>query len=201
MALSTPAAFKLKVTYFDGPWLAEPIRNTFILGGIDFEDERIQWADFAALKPSLPFGSLPILTVNDEQVYSQSDAILRYAGKLTGLYPADLLDAMKVDEVLGGLHDLFKACSTDKSAEAVKVAESDAIPRYAGTLDKMYSENTSGPFLFGDKITVADCQLSLILYVLPNHWNIDGKCLEEFTHLMLAKEALLEKVKEKKNSK
>lgn len=196
-----PTVPKLKLTYFDGPWLAQPVRDAFIIGGIDFEDERVKGADWAALKPTMPFGSLPILTVDDTKVYSQSDAILRYAGVLSGLYPADdLLAAMKVDEVLGGLQDLFKASSTDKSDTAMKIAETEGIPRYAGALDKMYAENTSGPFLFGDKITIADCKLSMVMYMIVNYFKLNEKCLEEFTHLLAANKAFLNKVSDIKKA-
>lgn len=199
-----PSAPKLRLTYFDGPWLAEPIRNAFLLGDVEFVDERITGGDWATLKPAMPFGSLPILTVDDDKVYSQSDAILRYAGILSGLYPSaeNILDSMKIDEVLGGLQDLFKASSTDKSAAAMRAAEEEGIPRYARGLDKMYAEyNTSGPYLFGDKITIADCKLSMVLYMIVNYFKLNEKCLDQFTHLLAANKAFIGKVNDIKQSK
>ena len=38
---------------------------------------------------------------------SQSTAILRFAGKLSGLYPEDPVRALKVDEILDSLVDLI----------------------------------------------------------------------------------------------
>jgi len=58
--MTKPDTPKLKLTYFDAPWRGEPIRNAFKIGGISFEDERVQFKYFPGLKPSLPFGSLPI---------------------------------------------------------------------------------------------------------------------------------------------
>lgn len=39
---TTIPAPKLKLTYFDGPWLGEAIRNAFIIGGVEFEDYRVK---------------------------------------------------------------------------------------------------------------------------------------------------------------
>ncbi|TMW63434.1 hypothetical protein Poli38472_002375 [Pythium oligandrum] len=69
----------LKPTYFDLPIRAELTR-------LD-------------RKPKTPMGKMPILEV-DGTPYTQSMAIVRYAGCLSGLYPADPLDALKVDSVL-----------------------------------------------------------------------------------------------------
>lgn len=54
----------------------------------------------AELKPNTPMGQLPILEVDGKKV-CQSGALLRYAGKLAGLYPEDAWKALKVDEFLG----------------------------------------------------------------------------------------------------
>eukprot|EP00954_Amorphochlora_amoebiformis_P027584 1386353-Amorphochlora_amoeboformis.AAC.2 len=45
------------------------------------------------------FGMVPILKVDDEQI-SESAAILRFIGKLSGLYPEDPIAALKVDEIV-----------------------------------------------------------------------------------------------------
>ena len=49
-----------KLTYFPLGIRAEPIRAVLHFGGQEFEDNRISQDDFAALKPSLPLGSLPV---------------------------------------------------------------------------------------------------------------------------------------------
>lgn len=199
-ATTTPVP-KLKLTYFDGPWLGEPIRNAFIIGGVEFEDHRVKQDDWMALKPSTPFGSLPILTVDDEKVYSQSDSILRYAGKLTKLYPECPMDAMKVDEILGGAHDLLLAVMSDRSEEGTKKALDEGIPRYAGALDKLYAANTAGPYVLGDKITIADLKVSFIIGMFPKLEKLGEKVFDDYTHLLAANKAVLAKVAEMKGSK
>lgn len=42
----------LKVTYFDIAGVAEPIRWTLEVGGVEWEDRRLSREEFAELKPS-----------------------------------------------------------------------------------------------------------------------------------------------------
>jgi hypothetical protein len=43
------------------------------------------------------------------QLISQSQALLRYAGKLAGLYPSDAFEALLVDEMVGAVEDVIQA--------------------------------------------------------------------------------------------
>lgn len=67
--------------------------------------------DFKDIKSSLPTGQLPILEIESngkKKVVGQSAAILRYAGKLGGLYPTDDREAMEVDMLCDHIEDLTK---------------------------------------------------------------------------------------------
>ncbi|KAI9979775.1 hypothetical protein PInf_027881 [Phytophthora infestans] len=55
---------QLKLTYFDGKGRAELPRLIFNYAGIAFTDDRITHSDFAALKPTLPFGQVPVLELD-----------------------------------------------------------------------------------------------------------------------------------------
>ena len=95
---------KLKLTYFSGPGgRAEPARLALTIAGIEFEDERIDARDWVAkFKAGTPAGAVPVLEVEEDGVVTtvtQSSAILRYVGKLTGHYPEDPLTALKVRPV------------------------------------------------------------------------------------------------------
>ena len=99
---------KLKLTYFDfHGGRGEPARLAMYIGKVPFEDDRIPMPKFAQLKASgvLPFGSLPVLSVDGVTV-SQSVAINRYVGGLAGLYPKDPIQALFCDELLEGLEDI-----------------------------------------------------------------------------------------------
>lgn len=95
-----------KLTYFDiDGGRAEPIRIAFHSAGIAFEDNRISFEEFAQIRSSRRFNSVPTLEIDGVQV-SQSNALSRYVGKMAGLYPEDAMQALYCDEVLGALEDL-----------------------------------------------------------------------------------------------
>eukprot|EP01091_Cochliopodium_minus_P021198 TRINITY_DN95_c0_g3_i2.p1 TRINITY_DN95_c0_g3~~TRINITY_DN95_c0_g3_i2.p1 ORF type:complete len:117 (+),score=25.89 TRINITY_DN95_c0_g3_i2:72-422(+) len=85
----------LKITYFNAEGRAEPIRLALFIGGIEFDDERIDFPELQKRKPNLPFGSLPVLTTGEGEIIAQSNAVLRYAGRLAKLYPQDNLQATR----------------------------------------------------------------------------------------------------------
>ena len=60
---------KLKLTYFDfHGGRGEVARIAFFIGDVPFEDDRVKGADWAALKPNTPFGGIPVLTVDGQEV-------------------------------------------------------------------------------------------------------------------------------------
>lgn len=97
---------KLKLTYFDfDGGRGEPARLALHLGGIAFEDRRIGFKDWDALREAMPFRALPVLEV-DGRMVAQSNSINRYVGKLAGLYPGDDLQALLCDEVMDAVEDM-----------------------------------------------------------------------------------------------
>lgn len=90
---------QFKLNYFDfHGGRGEPIRLALHLGGVAFEDHRFSFAQFPAVRKATPFGQVPTLEVDGAHI-TQCDALLRYAGKLAGLYPTDPLQALLCDEV------------------------------------------------------------------------------------------------------
>eukprot|EP00920_Eleutheroschizon_duboscqi_P037126 GHVT01088906.1.p1 GENE.GHVT01088906.1~~GHVT01088906.1.p1 ORF type:complete len:108 (-),score=16.23 GHVT01088906.1:1775-2098(-) len=89
----------MRLTYFDSKAKAESVRLAFFIGGVEFEDKRVSREEFGAMKESLPFGQLPILTLADGSQMAQSLAILTYAAKQAGLLPEDPLQLAKVMQV------------------------------------------------------------------------------------------------------
>jgi glutathione S-transferase len=96
---------KLELTYFDmDGGRGEPARLALFIGGIPFTDDRISFAEFQQKRLSYPFARLPVLKIDDTPV-TESTGILRYVGKLAGLYPSDPLEAARCDEVMGAVED------------------------------------------------------------------------------------------------
>lgn len=173
----------IKLTYFDIEGVAEAVRLALLLSGTPFEDVRVQFSDWPAMKPTTPNGQLPVMTIggDDATVKTQSKAMLRWVGmtKSKTLYPTDKL--FEIEEVIGILEDLQRAFNPahaigmrptnlghpegfQSTEEGKKLIESmrikfvkEELPKYVKFLtDKM--EKHGGPYLIaGSEPTIADC--------------------------------------------
>lgn len=160
---------EIKLTYFNIKGLAEMIRLTLTLGGIEFEDIRMDYQEFMKLKEggTLPFGQLPVLTV-DGKNFSQSQPLLRYAMKLAGTYPSDPLAALELEEVLEAIRETFQekiAPTMRMDAAEKKVARekyaSEYLPARLAIFEKRIAANGSG-WMVGDSYTPADFYVAAI---------------------------------------
>ena len=97
---------KYKLTYFDiDGGRAEPIRIALHSAGIEFEDHRISFPEFGEQRSAIRFHAVPVMEIDGVQV-TQSNALSRYVGKMSDLYPTDPLQALYCDEVMGAMEDL-----------------------------------------------------------------------------------------------
>jgi glutathione S-transferase len=170
---SAKAQPKLKLVYFDVAGRGECIRQTLVIGGLAFEDERVAWPDGwndeAKAKINPKFGQVPILEVDGHQI-AQTIAIIIYAGQLTGLAPTDPLQLAKVNETLHLCEDIGKGAYSVYRApdeEAKKAAKekylADIVATHLPNLEKQLSGDAK--FVLGDNLSIAD------LYV---HSTVDG---------------------------
>lgn len=101
----------LKLYYFNIKGKGESIRLICAYSGLKLEDHRFESRDeFLAMKEGsrLPFGQVPMLEIDGKEAMVQSSAIMRYLGKLCGLYPMkDHLLAQKVDAIMDQASDVF----------------------------------------------------------------------------------------------
>ena len=88
-------------------WRAEVIRLALHLGEVPFEELSPKRSEYAALRASgrLPFGQVPVLEI-DGQPLTQTSAIARFCGKLSGHYPTDDIAAARVDELIDVATDI-----------------------------------------------------------------------------------------------
>jgi glutathione S-transferase len=93
---------------------------------------------------------------------AQTGAISRICGKIAGMYPTDIIEAGKVDQVIDTVTDinvLINPSMRESDPELKKRMRddlrSDALPKYFGYLERILEENDSGWFV-GDEMTVAD---------------------------------------------
>ncbi len=97
---------KLKLTYFNvHGGRGEPARLAMIIGGIAFDDHRIEFSELATFRSKLPLKQVPVLEI-DGKVITQCNAINRYVAKLADLYPVDAFEAMLCDEILEAHEDI-----------------------------------------------------------------------------------------------
>ncbi len=154
--------FKLIYFDFDGG-RAESIRLAFHIGGIDFEDVRLKFPEFREAQPSFRFHALPELEIDGEPI-TQSNAHLRYVGKLAGLYPADDLQALYCDEAMGAVEDLSHAVGKTfgLQGDALKQAREEFVQgrlaTYIKGLDELLARG-GGQYFADGRMTVADLKV------------------------------------------
>ncbi|KAJ3220915.1 hypothetical protein HDU81_011089 [Chytriomyces hyalinus] len=169
----------LKLTYFDKRARAEPIRLALTIIGAAFDDERItsipQWV---ALKPTTPFGQLPVLTITTplgSTEIAHSTAILRYVGSMPNsngprLYPEDALEAAVVDQIISQCSDFenaFRPSNAEKDMQKKLEMRAnlvrDVLSPILLALDKFLAQVGEGKvYCVRDHVTIADlflCQL------------------------------------------
>ncbi|KAH7478973.1 hypothetical protein KRP22_010975 [Phytophthora ramorum] len=153
----------IKLTYFASAGRAETLRLVFYVGGVPFEDKRITHAQFVAMKDSLPLGQVPILEV-DGEVFTQSHAMLRYAGRLGGLYPVSApYLALKIDELLNAMGEVeekmgpsFRESDADKKKAMREELATVTLPRYAGLFEARLQQMKKIPAFQTDDVFVHD---------------------------------------------
>jgi glutathione S-transferase len=176
----------LRLHYFPFPGRAGAIRDTLHIGGVAFEDVHIPPEKFHELKATdeLPFGALPVLEVETaagKMRVAQSNAILRFAGRLAGLYPMDdAVQALKVDEALDlgeEINDLLGPSlheqDTERKMAMRKVLAEETLPRWLGYFERLLVANGGTGFIVGDSLSVADLKLYWICDFLTNG-SLDG---------------------------
>jgi prostaglandin-H2 D-isomerase / glutathione transferase len=155
---------QLKLSYFDmHGGRGEPVRLALAIGGVPFEDHRFSFPEFAEIRKTAPFGQVPLLEV-DGVTITQCDAMLRYAGKLAGLYPTDAYQAMLCDEVSYLVEEAnVKLGPTfrmkDEELKAARLAlVSGSMTTYLAWLQKRLVAQ-GGEYFADNRLTVADLKV------------------------------------------
>lgn len=159
----------LKLTYFDAPGRAEPIRVALSIAKLPFEDHRIKFPEFAELRErgALPLGAVPVLEVDGRPIV-QTGAILRYVARVgnTDLYPTDPFAGLVVDSALDTFNDTVSHAMTpslferdmDKKLEMRRALVQGPL-RLACQYVEGLIDPARGPFVTGQALTIADLVL------------------------------------------
>lgn len=194
-----------ELIYFNIEGAAEPVRLAFSLAEVPYKDTRVNFPEWGALKPTTPYGQLPLLKVDGGDPKTQSSAMLRYIGTLNPdaeLYPLDRMYA--IEEALGLVDDLKRSWSpslymgmrpenfgyaegfakTDEGKKTIQSMREKFIeielPRFLGYFAAMVEKNGGKWLCSSDKPTIADCYAvpALRYYTRGTADYVDAKCLD-----------------------
>eukprot|EP00586_Coscinodiscus_wailesii_P022776 CAMPEP_0172496304 /NCGR_PEP_ID=MMETSP1066-20121228/84979_1 /TAXON_ID=671091 /ORGANISM="Coscinodiscus wailesii, Strain CCMP2513" /LENGTH=224 /DNA_ID=CAMNT_0013268527 /DNA_START=43 /DNA_END=717 /DNA_ORIENTATION=+ len=197
----------IKLTYFDIEGVAEPIRLALILSGLEFEDDRVVFKDWSALKPTLPYGQLPIMTIDGSEMKTQSGAMLRWAGSQGKLYPSNKL--YDIEEAIGLIGDAQKSWGpslyiamrpenygypqgynkSDEGIERIKTMRqnwiANELPRYLKYISDMIDKH-GGKWIAGEEVTIADCLAAPFLrrFTVGGIDHVDANCLDGYPKIV-----------------
>ncbi|CAH2044172.1 unnamed protein product, partial [Iphiclides podalirius] len=160
---STSTEFDMPIIvfkYFRVKALGEGGRMLLAYGGQEFVDHRVSDQEWPTLKPTTPFGQLPVLEVDGKQ-YAQSMAIYRYLGRRFGLAGDDVEEEYLIDQAVEFYNELrLKASAVyHESDKIIKAKMHDDLmknyyPFMLKKLDDVMSENNG--YLAAGKLTWAD---------------------------------------------
>ena len=163
---------KPSLLYFNGAGRVFGLRVALFkaFGKDGWEDSRIEFHEWAALKPDQPLGSLPVLTLPDGRKIVQTDAIMRWAGKQSGLYPNDPLDALLVDETISTVFETLSKVPPAGGPDGKAKREEYA----AGLMTKactMLESKLMGDWFVGSAISLADLAVSVMVnMIVTDDW-------------------------------
>jgi glutathione S-transferase len=163
-----------KLYYFDAPVSrGEECRLALHLAGVDFEDVRVKRDAWPALKPTTPYGGMPVLELPGRGTIAHSNAILLYVGREHGLHPQDAFEAARHEGMMCHVEDLRAAVSptmwiadpAEKKAAREKLA-SGYLPAWGAAAERQLGD---GPFFAGEAMHVVDLKLYLAV-----RWFVGG---------------------------
>jgi glutathione S-transferase len=153
-----------KLTYFDfNGGRGEPVRIAFHAAGVEFDDHRISFDEFMKCRNEMRFRCAPILQIDGADV-TQSNSMLRYVGKMAGLYPDDDLQALYCDEAMGAVEDLLHQVvhTFGLEGDELKAAREKLVDGWLTTVIKGLGEllaRGGGVYFADNRLTVADLKV------------------------------------------
>merc|ERR1711992_272672 len=170
----------IKLTYFNGKGRGETARLILAYGGMHYEDRRVSFEDMPSLKPSLPFGQLPVLEIDGDTI-GQSMAIARFLANQYGIAGSSNLVKAQVDEVVDVMNDVQDAMygtffekDEKVKAEKIKKVKEETIPNTLANLEKVLTAR-GGQFLAGNSLSWAELHF---LQLAESLETMSPKCLD-----------------------
>jgi len=144
-----------------------------------YEDVRVQFPDWPALKPKTPYGSLPVLEYKG-QTYGQSQAIAFFLAREFGLAGKTNADGLRIQEVCALVEDLIVLLAKARfEKDEAKKAElqkenKEKVPTMLGYFEKHLTTNGKKGFFVGAAVTLADLAVFDITETVINEIGADS---------------------------
>ena len=185
-----------RLVYFPVPGRAEASRVALELSGLEWEDVEVDGDTFGQMKSNgdLPWNMLPILQTANGTI-AESSAILRYAGKFSGLVPEDEYEAAKANEFIDGMGPLARVLDTTFGISDVeeRIALRKSLFEVGGKgaenlqlLENKLGESETGWAANTTNMSIADLKLFTELFALfsGNYDGIEADVISRYPNLM-----------------
>jgi glutathione S-transferase len=153
------------LTYFRFRGLGEPIRLFFEDQGLTFEDRRVGFEDWGALKGQMQFGQMPRL-VDGETTLFQSQAILRHLARQRNLCGETEAERIRCDisaeagrDLQQRLWDHFWSPGSNTPEAAAKY-EAEELPGQLALIERWLGE---APYFGGERLLFCDYYVLTVL--------------------------------------
>jgi prostaglandin-H2 D-isomerase / glutathione transferase len=137
------------------------------LAGVDFEDVRVQASDWPAMKPSMPFGAMPVLEIPGKPPLAHSNAILVFIGREHGLHPLEAFEAARHEALMCAVEELrhtitptLRISDPEQKRQAREALAANELKVWGSQFERQLGD---GPFVGGAKLQVADLKLYMIV--------------------------------------
>ena len=158
-----------KLIYFNARGRGELIRYVFAQAGVQYEDFRVSKEKWAEIKPTTPYGMLPVLEEDGKQVAGGVVAARYLAEKPEfGLAGSNAFENAQIASIVDVMEDFVKEVfkvhfekDEARKAELMKAFLGNAIPKYLGILNTLLVNNSG--YLWGGKLTWADLYLANVV--------------------------------------
>lgn len=154
-----------KLLYFNIKAKGELVRYIFKYANVDFEDDRSPSSNWAELKTKTPFGQVPVLYFDDQEL-AGSLVIARYLAEKFGLSGSNEVENAKVAAIVDTTDDVSNHLSKVKY-EKDETRREDIIKFITSALPMKLKklEDCIGPegWIFGNKPTYADFAIHIMV--------------------------------------
>jgi glutathione S-transferase len=161
-----------RLTYFGVRGRAEVIRLILEETATPYRERRVPEAEWPALKPTLPFGQVPLYEEGD-RVILHSHAIYRYLARKHGLYGQNESERIRCDVVNETFVDAQNALAgfywSPHFAEKRDEFERVRLPDLLEKVQRLFLENQDGQgYWVGSALSYVDfCAWHFLDYVRP----------------------------------